>query len=112
ALRDGENFIRELQARYRTGRDIVMRELAGHPRIEITEPQGSFYVFAKVPGLGSSREFARRLLDEESVGVAPGFTFGPGNEEYFRLCYAQSHARLREALQRICRFLDRHDNDL
>ncbi len=112
ALREGESFIRELQERYREGREIVMTELASHPRIKIIKPEGSFYVFAQVPGLRSSNDFARRLLEEEDVGVAPGFTFGPGNEEFFRLCYAQSHDRLREALQRICRFLDRHDNDL
>jgi len=112
ALQKGGPFIRELQERYRVGREIVMAELAVHPRVEIIQPQGSFYVFARVPGMQSSMEFAQRLLAEEDVGVAPGFTFGPGNEDYFRLCYAQSHDRLREALQRICRFLDRHDNDL
>jgi aspartate/methionine/tyrosine aminotransferase len=46
------------------------------------------------------------------VGLAPGYTFGPGNDEYFRLCFAQSHERLGEALTRIRGYLDRHGNEL
>lgn len=38
----------------------------------------------------SRRPFAEGLLRDCDVGVAPGYTFGPGNEEYFRLCFAQS----------------------
>ena len=57
-------------------------------------------------GLKSSEAFVNRVLDEEDVGLAPGFTFGPGNEEHFRLCYAQSHERLAEALDRVVRFTE------
>jgi aspartate/methionine/tyrosine aminotransferase len=49
------------------------------------------------------------LLKEHDVGVAPGYTFGPGNEEHFRLCFAQSHQRLTEALQRIVVHIDRQE---
>ncbi len=31
---------------------------------------------------------------------------GPGNEEHFRLCFAQSHQRLTEALRRIVTYID------
>ena len=56
--------------------------------------------------MGSSLAFAEGLLREYDVGVAPGYTFGPGNEEHFRLCFAQSHRRLSEALQRIVKYID------
>jgi aspartate/methionine/tyrosine aminotransferase len=46
------------------------------------------------------------LLKEFDVGVAPGYTFGPGNEEHIRLCFAQSHQRLTEALRRIVTYID------
>ena len=51
------------------------------------------------------------MLAEENVGIAPGYTVGPGNEEYFRLCFAQSHERLRDGLDRIVRYIERHDNE-
>ena len=97
-----------MREQYRAGRDTVMEILGGHPRIELAAPAGAFYAFPRVPGLRSSRAFALGVLAEEDVGLAPGYTFGPGSDEHFRLCFAQSPERLREALTRIVRYLDRH----
>lgn len=112
ALASGEGVLAELRERHARGRAIVSAMLTPHPRIELTEPEGAFYAFPRVHGLRSSLHFAETLLAEESVGVAPGYTFGPGNEQHFRLCFAGSHDRLEEALRRILRFLDRHAEDL
>ena len=111
ALAEGDSFVREMREHYRAGRRSVMEILAPHPRIELSEPEGAFYAFPRVRGLRESLDFAQGLLAEEDVGVAPGFTFGPGNEDHFRLCFAKSHERLETALRRIVRYLDRHDND-
>ena len=56
-----------------------------------------------------SLEFAEGLLRECDVGVAPGYAFGPGNEEHFRLCFAQSHQRLTEALRHMVTYIDRQE---
>jgi aspartate/methionine/tyrosine aminotransferase len=106
ALRDGESLVEALRTQYADARDIVMEILGRHPRIELPEPEGAFYAFPRVEGMGSSLEFAEGLLREFDVGVAPGYTFGPGNEEHFRLCFAQSHQRLRDALRRIVAYID------
>lgn len=106
ALEDGEEVMESLRRQYAGGRDIVMEILAGHPRIQLPRPEGAFYAFPRVEGMGSSLDFAEGLLRDYDVGVAPGYTFGPGNEEHFRLCFAQSHERLRDALQRIVRYID------
>ncbi|OGA44623.1 MAG: hypothetical protein A3G25_09515 [Betaproteobacteria bacterium RIFCSPLOWO2_12_FULL_63_13] len=108
ALAQGEKVVAELREQYRKGRDIVTEILSPHPRIELLEPEGAFYAFPRVKGLKSSLAFAQGVLEEENVGIAPGYTFGPGNDEYFRLCFAQSHERLREGLQRVLRYIDRH----
>jgi aspartate/methionine/tyrosine aminotransferase len=106
ALEDGEALVESLRAQYAGSRDIVMEILGAHPRVELPEPEGAFYAFPKIADMGSSLEFAEGLLREFDVGVAPGYTFGPGNEEHFRLCFAQSHERLSEALQRIVSYID------
>ncbi len=109
ALSQGEPFVRELRERYRAGREAVMRRLAPHPRIELSEPAGAFYAFPRVQGLRSGLEFVNGLLAEKNVGLAPGFTFGPGNESHFRLCFAQSGQRLETALGRILDYLDTYE---
>jgi aspartate/methionine/tyrosine aminotransferase len=109
ALERGEGIIAESREQYRQGRDIVLDVLAPHPRIEVLEPKGAFYAFPRLEGMKSSLAFAQGVLEEENVGIAPGYTFGPGNEEHFRVCFAQSHERLREGLERILRYIDRHD---
>ncbi|MCP5152093.1 MAG: pyridoxal phosphate-dependent aminotransferase [Chromatiales bacterium] len=111
ALEQGASTIATLRAQYAKGRRIVMDVLGDHPRLDMSEPEGAFYAFPRVRGLRSSLAFAEGVLAEEDVGIAPGYTFGPGSEDHFRICFAQSHDRLTEALHRIRRYLDRHDNE-
>ena len=111
ALERGEEVVARLRGQYARGREIVAEVLGRCPRIELTAPQGAFYAFPRVQGLRSSLAFVQGVLAEEDVGLAPGYTFGPGNEAYFRLCFAQSHERLREGLERIVRYVERHDNE-
>ena len=106
ALEEGEALVQTLRAQYTIGRDIVMEILGRHPRITLCAPEGAFYAFPRLQGMQNSLEFAQGLLREHDVGVAPGYTFGPGNEEHFRLCFAQSHQRLTEALRRIVTYID------
>ena len=112
ALERGEEVVGRLRGQYARGRDIVFEVLGRCQRIELTAPQGAFYAFPRLRGLRSSLAFAEGVLAEENVGIAPGYTFGPGNEEHFRLCFAQSHERLREGLGRIVRYIERHGNEL
>ncbi|MEM7251257.1 MAG: pyridoxal phosphate-dependent aminotransferase [Pseudomonadota bacterium] len=111
ALERGEDLVNDLKTRYTKGRELVSEILGQHPRIEMSTPEGAFYTFPRLRGLTDSLAFAQGLLDEEDVGVAPGYTFGPGNHDHFRVCFALSHDRLEEALHRIVRYIDRHDND-
>lgn len=45
--------------------------------------------------------FARRLIDEYALGLAPGCAFGRNFNGYMRMCYAVSTPRLQEALGRL-----------
>ena len=106
ALEQGEPVIQSLRQQYARGRQMVMEELGSHPRITLSQPDGAFYAFPRIAGISSSLEFVRSLLAHSNVGLAPGYTFGPDNESHVRLCFAQSHQRLGEALRRLCRFID------
>lgn len=108
ALQQGEEFVSRLQKQYAEASQLVRRAFSDHPMIDLSPPRGGFYAFPKVKGVEDSFSFAERLLAEEDVGVAPGYTFGPANEGHFRICFAMSHPRLEQGLARIVRFIDRY----
>jgi aspartate/methionine/tyrosine aminotransferase len=107
ALDHGESFLADFVERCRHNRALVMEILGRHPKIRLSKPQGAFYAFPKVEGMTDSLAFCRRVLEEGRVGIAPGYTFGPGNDGHFRLCFARRSDELEEALVRIVRVLDR-----
>ena len=112
ALEQGEDTVQALKRQYEEGSRLVIEAFKNNSRIELAPPKGAFYAFPKIKGMNSSFDFATKLLAEEDVGVAPGYTFGSGNDGNIRLCFAQSHKRLQEGLDRIVRFVDRYDNEL
>lgn len=70
------------------------------------EPKGAFYTFPSIERTGlTSEEFAKRLLFEEKVVVIPGSVFGACGEGFVRCAYAVSQYELKEALERIERFV-------
>lgn len=107
ALERGEAWVHRLREQYRTGRAIVDAALRDHQMIDHRSPAGAFYAFPRIRGLEDSLTFVQDLLREEDVGLAPGYTFGPGFESHVRLCFAQSHDKLAEGLKRMVRFLER-----
>ena len=112
ALERGEQTVATLREQYRGGRRIVEQRFGEHPLIDLRMPEGAFYAFPRVEGVTDSLAFVQGVLAEEDVGLAPGYAFGPGNEAHFRLCFAQSHERLAEGLDRIIRYVERHANAL
>lgn len=101
ALEQGEGFVKEMVERCRRGRDLVYQGLSDLPRVTLANPPGAFYSFFKVEGVEDSLAFAKRLVHEAAVGLAPGSAFGPGGEGHLRLCFASSEARLSTALERM-----------
>jgi aminotransferase len=71
-------------------------------------PKGAFYVFPYIGDYGlSSKDFALRLLDEENVACVPGSAFGACGEGFLRCCYATDIKEIKEATERMARFVKR-----
>ncbi len=105
ALRDGEAFIQKNLVRYRKLRDGVVCRLQALPGASVARPDGSFYVFFRLPGARDSMRFCRRLLTETAVVLAPGQAFGAGGEGWVRLCFSIEEGRLHEAIDRLSEFV-------
>ncbi|MCU0725219.1 MAG: aminotransferase class I/II-fold pyridoxal phosphate-dependent enzyme [Planctomycetes bacterium] len=105
-----EEHVARFREEYRTKRDIMVEALraAGLPECR---PEGTLYIWQRVPDGMSSVEFARALLAPEiSVVVTPGaWIAGSGGganpgEGYVRLALVPSVADCRIAAARLARF--------
>ncbi len=101
AIEDGDWVIRDLRARCKAGRDLVFDRLESWPKLKLARPKAAFYAFFAVDGMTDSVEFAKRIIDEANVGLAPGSAFGPAGEGYLRLCFAASEATLTRGLDAL-----------
>jgi aminotransferase len=107
ALVSGKKSVEQMKREYNRRREFMVTEL-NSLGLKCSRPQGAFYVFPCIKSSGlSSMDFSRKLLEEEKVAVVPGTAFGPGAEGYIRISYASSMDNLKEALNRMKRFLER-----
>ncbi|MGZ5937870.1 MAG: aminotransferase class I/II-fold pyridoxal phosphate-dependent enzyme [Rhizomicrobium sp.] len=101
----GDVFRAQMLERCRVGRDVVQKFIDGQNRIRWIRPEGAFYGFLHMDGLTDSLEFARSLVKQARVGVAPGSAFGPAGaghaDSFVRICFAQDPGLLAEGLSRI-----------
>lgn len=105
ALKNGASDVEMMRDSYNQRRRYLMAELEclGIPCFE---PFGAFYIFPNISQFGlSSEEFATRLIREHKVAVVPGSAFGQSGEGFVRVSYAYSIEELKQAFERIERFI-------
>ncbi len=84
---------------YRRRRDLVVERL-GRMGLPLTRPEGAFYAFPDVSGLGlGSEELCERLVREAGVACVPGTCFG--SEGFMRLSYCVADEQLELGLDRL-----------
>jgi len=102
ALAMADGFVPGLVARLRDCRDRLVGGLQALPGITVASPPGGLYAFFRVEGEDDSLAFARRLVADHGLGLAPGVAFGPEGEGWLRWCFAsRDPARLDQGLQRL-----------
>ena len=113
ALNGPQDYVRESREVFERRRDMVVAMLNQTTGISCPRPDGAFYVFPSVAALigkktqdgaviETDEDFVTQLLEKEGVAVVHGTAFGLGPN--FRLSYAESDEKLREACERIQRF--------
>ena len=105
ALKNGASDVEMMRDSYNQRRRYLMAELK-RLGIPCFEPFGAFYIFPNISPFGlSSEEFATRLIREHKVAVVPGSAFGQSGEGFVRVSYAYSIEELKQAFERIERFI-------
>jgi aminotransferase len=107
ALKRAEEDIAEMRESYSVRRNYMYSAFQ-EMGIDCFRPGGAFYMFPSIEKFGlSSKEFALKLLEEESVAVVPGTAFGACGEGSIRCCYATALDDIKEAMTRIARFVSK-----
>ena len=91
-----------LVAHLRTCRDTLLPALQTLPGVEVAVPDGGMYAFFRVAGETDSLAFAKRLVADAGLGLAPGAAFGSEAEGWLRWCFAsRDPARLTRGVERL-----------
>ena len=103
ALNGPQDCVEQYRATYKRRRDVLVEGLnqLGWP---VPSPEASMFAWAPIPeryrALGSL-EFAKKLLEEANVAVAPGIGFGEYGDSHVRLGLVENTDRIRQALRGI-----------
>jgi aspartate/methionine/tyrosine aminotransferase len=105
-LAQADNFVPQLVGRLKLGRDTLLPLLCALPGVSVATPPGGMYAFFRVAGQDDSLAFAKRLVVEHGLGLAPGVAFGAAGEGWLRWCFASREPqRLVLGVERLRRAL-------
>lgn len=107
ALKHGDADIERMRDEYDTRRRLIVD---GFNKMGLTcfKPEGAFYCFPSIQSSGkSSEQFCEELIYDQHVAIVPGTAFGECGEGFARVSYSYSLKHIKEALERIDRFLDK-----
>jgi aminotransferase len=107
ALAGDQSAAAELVDVYQHRRDLVVSGLRTLGW-DVFVPEGTFFVWMRVPGGADAVDFAARLREEERVAVAPGDGFGPRGRGHIRIGLVHDEQSLVELIERLDAFTRRN----
>ncbi len=102
AISGSHAAVDDMGERFRRRRDAMVEGLNRIPGFHCHRPQGAFYAFPNVEGVGRDDGWlASYLLEEAGVALLPGNGFGANGAGHLRLSYAHSIDTIQKGLGRI-----------
>jgi len=109
ALNGPQDCVEANRQLYKKRRDVLV-ECFGRAGWDIPVPMASMFAWAPIPEPFrhfGSMEFAKKLLTEAHVAVAPGVGFGEEGEGFVRIALVENEQRLRQAARGLKKMLAR-----
>jgi len=98
--------------RLRRQRDLAYELITAIPGVTCVKPQAALYMFPKldpkVYPIEDDRQFFMQVLRETRVMLVQGSGFNYPDNQHFRIVFLPHEEDLREAINRIARFLERY----
>jgi aminotransferase len=106
ALENCQREVEIMRNDYERRRNFVVNRL-NEIGLPCHTPKGAFYAFPSITPTGlKSKDFSLQLLKSKRVAVVPGSAFGDSGEGYVRCCFATGIDKLKEAMDRIEKFVE------
>ena len=96
-------MIEEVRKIYKLRRDVMVESFA-RSGWDIPVPKATMFAWAPIPAQFAhmgSLEFAKMLIQETGVAVAPGVGFGEYGDQYIRLAFVENEQRIRQAARNL-----------
>lgn len=107
ALNGPQDIVEKNRELYQKRRDVMIDSFA-RAGWDIPKPRASMFCWAPLPpalkDMGSL-EFAKQLLTEAHVAVAPGVGYGEDGEGFVRIAMVENEQRIRQAARNVRKFL-------
>jgi alanine-synthesizing transaminase len=106
ALRDCDEYVPEIVSVYKQRRDALIKGLHSIGW-DVPAPKGTMFVWAKIPeayAKAGSLEFAKHLITDAGVAVAPGIGFGQAGDTHVRFALIENEQRTAQAIRNIKHF--------
>ncbi|MDP3705724.1 MAG: pyridoxal phosphate-dependent aminotransferase [Legionellaceae bacterium] len=110
ALNGGDESVKNMVKSFQERHNYVVERLQRMPGVDVIPADGTFYIFPSVQtiierrGFANDIEFAERLLQDVGVALVPGSAFG--TEGCIRISFAVSMETLKDAMDRLHRFVE------
>lgn len=113
AISGPQDSVKDMVRQFAERREYMFERLSTFPGFKCFRAEGAFYLFADISSyfgkelngkkILNSVDFCEAILENTHVGTIPGISFEA--PEYIRFSYANSLENIKEALDRIERFL-------
>ncbi len=107
ALNGPQDCVETIRSTYKSRRDVLITTM-GRSGWVIPEPKASMFAWAPIPEKYRNRGslgFAKDLMLNADVAVAPGLAFGEYGEGYVRIGLVENEHRIRQAAKNIKKLL-------
>lgn len=108
ALNGPQQCVADVRELYKSRRDVLI-ESFGKAGWDIPSPKATMFAWAPLPEKFAeigSLEFAKLLVQEADLAVAPGVGFGEQGDGFVRLAFVENEQRIRQAARNVRRFLE------
>lgn len=110
ALNGSQECVTKMRETYKENLNLA-RKILDENRVNYFTPQGAFYMWIDA-GCDNSEEFAKNLLLNHRVALAPGTTFGKEHKNYVRVSLASPKNVINEGLNILANIINKDASNI